>query len=67
MKSWKKDDIVEEVRRIREQSARRESSDPAKFHREARKLARRLGINKSRLKPRKIDFSRLRKKGKDAA
>ncbi|MGK5088272.1 hypothetical protein WDW86_12000 [Bdellovibrionota bacterium FG-2] len=62
MKNWKKDDIVEEVRKSREKSAKREAADPKKFHRETRKLAKKLGITRSNLKPVKLDFSRPRKK-----
>lgn len=62
MKDWKKDDIVEEVRKNRERAAKREAANPAKFHRDIRKLATKLGIRRSKLKPLKIDFSRLRKK-----
>ncbi len=58
----KKDDIVEEVRKSREKSAKREAVDPEKFHRETRKLAKKLGITRSNLKSLKIDFSHLRKK-----
>lgn len=64
MSRWKKDDIVEEIRANREQASRLEEKDPAKFHREARELAKKLGIRRSTLKPLSIDFSRLRKKGK---
>lgn len=67
MKKWKKDDVVEEVRKSREKSAKREAADPAKFHRETRKLAKKLGIRRSSLKPLKMDFSKLRKKGNEAA
>ena len=62
MKHWKKDDIVEEVHKMREQTAQREEADPKKFHREVRKLAKKFGIKKSPLKPIKIDLSKLRKK-----
>ena len=61
MKDWKKDDIVEEVEK-QERAAKREAANPAKFHRDIRKLATKLGIRRSKLKPLKIDFSRLRKK-----
>lgn len=64
MKSWKKDEIVEEVRKIRERVAKREAADPEEFHRHARELAKKLGIRRSKLKPIKIDFSRLSKKAK---
>jgi hypothetical protein len=67
MKNWKKDDIVEEIRTNREKTAQREAANPKKFHQETRKLAKKLGIRKSTLKPLKLDFSKLRKKSKDAA
>lgn len=60
--SQHRDDIVEEVRKSREKTAKRESADPDKFFRENRKIAKRLGIGKSNLKPLKMDFSILRRK-----
>ena len=66
MKNRKKDDIVEEVRRSREITARREAASLEKFHREVGKLAKKLGIKKSKLKPITIDF-KSRKKSENAA
>jgi len=67
MKNRKKDDIIEEVRASREKVGRLYEENPRKFHQEARKLAKKLGIRRSTLKPLKLDFSKLRKKNKDAA
>ncbi len=65
MKARKKDDIVEEVRKIRETLARKEAKNPGKFHRDAMKRAEKLGFKRSTLKPMKIDFSKLHKKKPD--
>lgn len=61
MKNWKKDDIVEEIRKNREQTAKREAADPEGFHRQMRELAEKLGLRRSKLKPAKIDWSKSRK------
>lgn len=67
MSNFKRDDIVEEVRKSREKSAKKEESDPVKFHRDTRRLAEKLGIKRSTLKPIKLDFSKFRKKTENVA
>ncbi len=61
----KKEDIVEELHKIRETLARKEAQNPGKFHRDAMKRAEKLGFERSTLKPIKIDFSKLNKKKTD--
>jgi hypothetical protein len=67
MKTWGKDEIVEEVRKAREEVAREEDADPEKFRRETAALIKKLGMKKSTLKPLKLDLSLLHKKRKRAA
>jgi hypothetical protein len=64
-----KDDVIVEVRVNRETASKEFQENPAKFTKDAKALAKKLGIKKSPLKAISIDFSRLgkKKKGDEAA
>ena len=57
-----KDDVITEVRANRESTFKEFLADPEKFLKDAHDFAKKLGIRKSPLKAREIDFSKLRKK-----